>query len=827
MAEQQQNQQERPDEELVPINDQVRIGLRNYNIALEKQQPNITPKIFDHLFVTPPPHDDIVSFINELGYSESLEQVSKMAINNMYQPWRTFMTMINKCLTGKAVLGNLKFTNKGEKEPIYQKAILMEMMSDEIKKSADYLDYLAKSIGTKPVKGRRGIRYFRSEETDDEEEGRLIARQTGVVIGRRVHKDSDEEDLDHSKKLKGIETLLLLHNSCTCEGSRVLPEVPDGPSGSSSSSSSESYDSEGFLPTDDEASPDKSDAEEEKAEKEKAKEERAGEEQPVNDQPGKVQAEDHVPEPQVKKPVEQLISSNMTLSSAEYGNQFIIDNPDVTLAEIEIQSMVDVLVHQEDSVIQRPPLVDTVILMIPEKTTPTPKQQPPQTQPKQSKTKLIFKKSKKLEDQVDIDVILKRLTRLETKVEEMSKIDHSEAINKSVQAQLKKVLQTVVPNFGNVIQEKAVKTKMPNYSTKSFDDDLLKEYDMKHALLSQMTNSKSFKTHPSHQKLYDALIDSLLVDEDNVDKKISYSAKNKEKEESSKEGKAPSKSSKTDKTVNTEESVQDDAMDIEELVQDANVDADDTIQVDADPKQDNFNGSNKISTVDFKKFAKHYFGKDKSTKADLEGPAFRLLKGNYKNNIELEYNMEQCYLALTYQIDWVNPEGDRSDFKRLHLNDIEDMYLLYAQNKLHHLKGHEQADRVTALRLFIRSIVLKKRVEDVQLGVEGYQTKLNITRPQVRCDGLDIKEPYTILHKPKGVVYLNKNNVKYLMRDDELYKFSDGTLKPVWDILNTMLHNFELGYNNTSMLNRAWTKKDQKRTTSMLKRSIRRCCKDG
>nr|GFB28822.1 hypothetical protein [Tanacetum cinerariifolium] len=113
-----------------------------------------------------------------------------------------------------------------------------------------------------------------SEETNDEEEGCLIARQTGVVIRRRVHKESDEEDLDHSTKLKGIKTLLLLHNSC--EGFGVLLEVPDGPNGSFSS---ESADSEGFLPTDDEASPDKSDAE-----KDKVEEERAGKEQLVNNQ---------------------------------------------------------------------------------------------------------------------------------------------------------------------------------------------------------------------------------------------------------------------------------------------------------------------------------------------------------------------------------------------------------------------------------------------------------------------------------------------------------------------------------------------------------------
>nr|GEX44624.1 ribonuclease H-like domain-containing protein [Tanacetum cinerariifolium] len=113
--------------------------------------------------------------------------------------------------------------------------------------------------------------------------------------------------------------------------------------------------------------------------------------------------------------------------------------------------------------------------------------------------------------------------------------------------------------------------------------------------------------------------------------------------------------------------------------------------------------------------------------------------------------------------------------------------------------------------------ILKKRVEDVQLGVESYQTKLNIIRPQVRCDNLDLKEPYTILHEPEGVVYLNKKNGKYLMRADKIYTFSDGTLKPVYDILNLRLHNFELGY-NVGMLKRAWTEKDHKRTASMLEK---------
>ncbi|GJT25528.1 hypothetical protein Tco_0895465 [Tanacetum coccineum] len=210
------------------------------------------------------------------------------------------------------------------------------------------------------------------------------------------------------------------------------------------------------------------------------------------------------------------------------------------------------------------------------------------------------------------------------------------------------------------------------------------------------------------------------------------------------------------------------------------------------------------STIDFTKFAKHCLKKDKLTKADLEGPAFKLLKGNYQNYIKLEYNMEYIIrismgkqFGYGYLKEIVVQRANQkecvfkeADFPKLHLNDIEVMYLLYAQNKLYHIIGDEQLDLVTPLCLFIRRIVLKKRVEDIQLRVKSYQTKLNITRPQVRCVDLNVKEPYTILYKRRGVVYLNKNNGKYLMRDDELYKFSDRMLKPVRDILNTRLYNF-------------------------------------
>nr|GEX28909.1 hypothetical protein [Tanacetum cinerariifolium] len=71
----------------------------------------------------------------------------------------------------------------------------------------------------------------------------------------------------------------------------------------------------------------------------------------------------------------------------------------------------------------------------------------------------------------------------------------------------------------------------------------------------------------------------------------------------------------------------------------------------------------------------------------------------------------------------------KGEFVDLHLNDIEDMFLLTVQHKLFHLDKSDTVDFIVALRMFTRSLVIKKSVEDLQLGVESYQKKLNITKP--------------------------------------------------------------------------------------------------
>nr|GFC44666.1 hypothetical protein [Tanacetum cinerariifolium] len=68
------------------------------------------------------------------------------------------------------------------------------------------------------------------------------------------------------------------------------------------------------------------------------------------------------------------------------------------------------------------------------------------------------------------------------------------------------------------------------------------------------------------------------------------------------------------------------------------------------------------------------------------------------------------------------------DIKRLRIQDTEDMLLLLVQGKLTNLTVDERFAFNVSLRLFIRSIVIQRLVEDLQLDVESYQKKLNLAK---------------------------------------------------------------------------------------------------
>nr|GEZ17759.1 hypothetical protein [Tanacetum cinerariifolium] len=71
----------------------------------------------------------------------------------------------------------------------------------------------------------------------------------------------------------------------------------------------------------------------------------------------------------------------------------------------------------------------------------------------------------------------------------------------------------------------------------------------------------------------------------------------------------------------------------------------------------------------------------------------------------------------------------KKDFKNLYPSDFEDLILLLLQGHLDHLLGFDKRMLSTVVKLSTRNLVIRQRVEDFQLGIESYQTQLNLTKP--------------------------------------------------------------------------------------------------
>ncbi|GJS53549.1 hypothetical protein Tco_0626911 [Tanacetum coccineum] len=146
--------------------------------------------------------------------------------------------------------------------------------------------------------------------------------------------------------------------------------------------------------------------------------------------------------------------------------------------------------------------------------------------------------------------------------------------------------------------------------------------------------------------------------------------------------------------------------------------------------------------------------------------------------------------------------------KRYDYGNLDEIEVRREDHQLYTFKEDEHYDLNVALRMFTRRIVIQRRVEDLQLGVECYQkkqcckTRLNL-RKRTAC---------TAYSDPQGVIYVDQNNRNRLMCTDELHKFSDGTL----DSVRTALHDITSGIRMEYLPKKKWSRLDKKRARVMI-----------
>ncbi|GJY13500.1 hypothetical protein Tco_0382809 [Tanacetum coccineum] len=570
--------------------------------------------------------------------------------------------------------------------------------------------------------------------------------------------------------------------------------------------------------------------------------------------------------------------------SSDLASKFL-NFPDILHTDAEIVSPLDVHVHHEVSRTQAPTLLTIPVSVITESSpvlTNIPQSSqtftPPPilTMPIPTPTIETTNPLSTLPDFASVFRFNDRIIALEKEVAEIKKDPLHTQVTSLVDEHLDTRLGETREEFINFLSE-SLTARIKEQLIKESRDEVtlakvssqpqstyeaastLTEFQLKKILLDKMEKSESYLTAPKHRDCYDGLKKSYALEKYFFYSYDVYSLKRGRKDKDKDED--PSAGS-------------DRGLKKRKLSKDAK-------PTTGPKKKDLTSGSSKGTKSQSKSSGKSVQSKelvfkvaDSDMPQDQEGnlgdnedeprnetasrrPAFRLLKGTHYNYVELEYDFEECYKALSEKLDWENPEGGDYPFdlsKPLPLikrgKRIEDMVLnirspvilaydryalwvthvkvmrkhIYgyleeivvrrADNILYRFKeGDDVADFAIALRMFTRSLVIQKLVEDLQLGVKSYQKKINVTKPDTTRSDLKKRHPYTPYKDPQGFIYVEDYKRNRLMCSGELYKFSDGTLTRLLSSLEDITKNIDIEY----LLKKRWSNLEKKRAYFMIK----------
>nr|GEU50115.1 hypothetical protein [Tanacetum cinerariifolium] len=141
----------------------------SFDVETFRDMLQICPNLPGQKFVDPPFEEEILAFIKELGYLRNIKSLSDVKVKILPQPWRTFRTIINKCLSDLVyqIENKVLRKNKDKYYPRFTKVIINHFMSQDQsiprrnKESKAYKTYYGLATGKvtpKPKYVRRSTR---------------------------------------------------------------------------------------------------------------------------------------------------------------------------------------------------------------------------------------------------------------------------------------------------------------------------------------------------------------------------------------------------------------------------------------------------------------------------------------------------------------------------------------------------------------------------------------------------------------------------------------------------------------------------------------------
>ncbi|GKD46812.1 hypothetical protein Tco_1271457 [Tanacetum coccineum] len=872
----------------------LKMKKKSYSFDMEtfRNMLLIYPKLPGQKFVDPPFEEEILTFIRELSYPGNIKLLSEVKVDTLPQPWRTFGTIINKCLSGKVtridtlclsraqILWGLYHQEKVDysyllwEDLVFQienkeyGAILPDYLTNlamkESKASKTYHDLATGKVQPKPKYVRRSSR----TKTDKAPKPSSSKRVKATAKSSEKEDDAEENVSEH--------------------------EDDDDDERTESDNDGDDFVHPKFSTHDDEAKQDE--------EGDMINEEETHKEVEANvlyrDVNVNLEGRDNlmtdVPLPNVQA-TQETEDTHVILTAPI--NPEGIDS--IFNLNMEVTSLVDVSV----TTIAEPPLVFATTLPPP----PTPltyMQQTPVPTP-------TIGPSSSLQNHPNFGSLFGLRDEAQAKNEDfLNKLDENikkiikDQVKEQVNAQVSKILPRIKKTVNKQLEAEVMTRSTTKSKTSLAIAANLSELEMKKILIEKMESNKLIYRFNEQKNLYKALVeayesDKLILDtygdtvlfkrcrddEDRDEEPFVGSNRGSKRRRAGKEPESTKTSQHPDwfqkpaKILTPDRDWNKTLLAVHGPVQPwlSNLAQEEGPRESFDELMD--------TPLDFSAFIMNRLKIDTLTPKLLAGPTFELMKGTCKSLVELEYFFKEVDKATTNQLDWHNLEGQQyphdlrkplllisysrgrqvipfdhfinNDLAYLsggvssrtyatsitkskaadygHIKWIEDLvpntiwsevsvnydknalwgiyhwgrkrqqfygfaasrefaHDVYSKRKLTNLNVDGRLTFGVSLRMFTRSIVIQRRVEDLQLGVESYQKNLNITKPDTYRSGLKHRDDYTAYTNPKGFIYQNKDKKNKLMRTDELHKFSDGTLDDVRTALNDHLKGIRIEY---------------------------------
>nr|GEZ13510.1 hypothetical protein [Tanacetum cinerariifolium] len=179
------------------------------NLETFREMSHVCPRVPGQSFDELPFKEEILEFLRSLGHSDEIRNLTDVNVNKLFQPWRSFEAVINKCLTRKSsgfdsfrlsqaqllddnIFLTIKVVSRHQDTQQYGVILPIELTNKDIRNTTAYKEYYACATGVPAPKPKASAKKKRGDS--DTSLTPPIATPTPITTAAPVPSDDGSDD---------------------------------------------------------------------------------------------------------------------------------------------------------------------------------------------------------------------------------------------------------------------------------------------------------------------------------------------------------------------------------------------------------------------------------------------------------------------------------------------------------------------------------------------------------------------------------------------------------------------------------------------------------